>query len=887
MEKEIKKINNLMGKPERVKEKMKSGGKGSMVRSGNVIEFQNESRGGIQKSGRSAGNIVKGLGRPDAKINFLNDQLGNARNELSLFRQNHNALVEQIVFVQKDFRRRLRAATSDKKISEEQLKKVSAAHKIKEKELFLNERKLEELKIELNTLHASYSEKLNKFKEQHKTRIEDRERAAGKKYKAALIDKQRLEKSVNYLMDIVHQKTEKISSAEGELQGLKKKTIDLTKENETLEIFKKENTFAVESVNKELDFVRNDLELVTKEYKEKEKEISVLRFKIKNLKEDAVLASDKNEELQRKVLRIKGELDSKTYRLTEYQKTIDDLRKNNVDSNKLADEIRDYQISKTNLENDLGALQIKYDEAKVKLSGHEKELESYKIKISELKVELSTSAAVRAKLTEIEKIEQRQAQDIISYKKGVAELRLAVESRENKIDGLNSILEKVEGEKEELEEECASLESHISDISNELKLASEQNQISLASINGLNEKVTALSTEILDSKEEKEELEGEVGRLQVDIETEQAKFESLDAEMKVLQSELEDARKKEADFIEAQQEWNDEREAFELRIGDFSADLEDRESEISKKQKEIERSFEVQRTLESDLEKLKAEKRSVEQLNMALVKEQEQLTAKSESGAFSKERIEIDLKESAEENSRLQAKIVDAEKKNFSLTCEIETLEKKIAESSAAPRTEEEEKAFRAELADLHKQKEDLRVENEGYKKEVEDLRESLQKFEVGTEAINASEEVKQNLDEKMEELEAREFKFKSEMEKRREELNFYSRWVDSQKESLKKHIVRFSQEMKLSMSINPINSYLAMTKKELSKVQVLLSKPGIVGIQRTYLEDHFELLTEQKKYVEELVSTAEADVEKRANELTGLLKQGEFIPVPPLPPKK
>lgn len=918
MEKEIKKLNNLIGKTDVPSERSKA------VRVGNVIEFQTE-RKAVSKDANSLaspkGSIIKGLGRPSAKINFLNDQLGNAKSELVLFRQNHNALVEQIVFVQKDFRRRLRAASAEKKASEDQLKKVTLSYKIKEKELLTNDRRLQELKTKLNDLHAAYSDKLGKFKEQHKVRVEEREGAVNKKYRAVALDKQRLEKSVSYLMDIVHQKTDKISSTESSIQILKKESLNLVKENEGLATFKRETTFVLESAHKELSFIKNDFDSLSKDYKEKEEEVEALKFRINSLRGDVTISDEKREEMQKKLVRLRSELESKNYRMSAYEQTIEDLRQNSIDANKLSNDFSNSQYAfeaKVKVLEDqrdsLEKREIEIQEALKQLKGSvidkdviiaDQRSENIDLK-RDLKEEFSAGKRMSSKLMQSEKAEQEQARTIISYKKNTAELRAILESRNNKIDSLNGDLEKIENQKEELAAEYTTLEEHASEVSQEIRLASEQNRTSLGNISDLNEKSIGLSTEIFDLKEEKEALNGRIKDLQSEIKSEQVKFEGLDSDMRATLEDLEASKRKESNLLEAREEWEETKESLELRIKDFSKDLNEREDEVSVKQEEIEKSIDTHRILSSDLEKVQAEKNAVEQLNMALDKEKDQLVARVESGAFLKERLDIDFKESTEKNAKLTDQVVEFEKSNMALERQLEDLERKIAQAGVSSKTEES--SLNGEIDLERAQKQALQDENTGFQSEIttlkasieglrSDLNESnksateyqaqIENLEFGAKNVEASVDIQDDLDEKVQKFAEKETDFEAEMEKRRGELNLYSRWVDSQKESLKEHIVRFSQELKLSASVNPINSYLAMTKKELSKVRLLLSKPGVVGVQRTYLEEHCELLVEQQRFVEELVVTTKADTEKRAGEVIGLLKQSEFIPVPPLPPKK
>lgn len=923
MEKEIKKINSLMGKPTETRDRTRP------VRSGKVIDIQKGNRQIPEelrfRPGSKSTQVTKGLGVPGAKIDFLNEQLGNAKNELLLFRQNHNALVEQIVFVQKDFKRRLRNAASDKRTSDENLKKASTALKLKEKDLFANEKRLQELRAKFGELHLTYSEKLKRFKKQHKDRIEDRETAAVKKQKVSAIDRERLEKSVNYLMDIVHQRTERVTVVEEELVGLKKESLNLIKVNEDLNTYKREHVFTVEGVHKELKKVKIELGSIGRDYKTKEKEVDVLKNKIFSLSEDSDDYLTKIETLNKSVVGLRTELSASNYRLEAHEQTISDLRQENLTGSKLVNEIKDHQASKEGLKKDYQDLKAKHEKSLARIMVQEQELLEFRGKVGLSKTELTmiktnyekSQIDFDKKIKKIEeekvalaKSEQKHKEEFLSSKRNIADLRTALDDREKVIGKLNSDLHQAESSNEGLSSECEMLEGHIAEITGELKLYAEHNQESLGSINGLNEKLTVLSGEVLDVKYEKETLEGEIKDLKSDIESERIKYEGLEGELQSAQSDLDVVKKKEADFVDARQEWADTKETFEMRLKDFSIEIEDRDEELLRKQTIIDDGAESYRVLSTDFEKAKGEKKSVGQVNMTLEKEKSQLAEKYEKVAFTKKKLEVELKDRTDEVSVLTVKINGLEKKEFDLECEVKDLEKKVFDSGAT--SKEVRTSIQSELDSANTQRHDMQMrfkegQNEilslkdslqGLKKELQQVRDDkaeyiskVETFQQDVKYVKVSKKEatkgQKELDSRLQDFDKKEADFQKEVEKRREELNLYSRWVDSQKESLKKHIVRFSQELKLSTTVNPLNSYLSMTGKELEKVQLLLSKPGIVGAQRTYLEEHCEMLTEQKKYVQELVVKNKDDVERRAGEVIGLLKQSEFIPVPPLPPKK
>lgn len=120
---------------------------------------------------------------------------------------------------------------------------------------------------------------------------------------------------------------------------------------------------------------------------------------------------------------------------------------------------------------------------------------------------------------------------------------------------------------------------------------------------------------------------------------------------------------------------------------------------------------------------------------------------------------------------------------------------------------------------------------------------------------------------------------------KREDQLSLYSRWVDSQNGSIQKQVLKIASELKATKNNSPLNHYLKITEREISKIEVLMTRSNVFGPQRIQLENQYELLVRQRDEVRELVTRTNGEVEERANALISTLKSSEFIPVPPLPP--
>lgn len=1010
----------------------------------NVIDFHADAKEMLKNpkeaknTGRNKGEmkrteVVRGIAQPSRKIDFLNDQLGSAKSELTISRQNHNALVDQIIFAQKDFKRRLRTASEERRATEEKYSKVSAAYSVKEKEAEVSAKKVSDLKEKFNKLHTAYSEKIEKFKEQHKSRIEGKETLAEKKMKILLIEKEKTQKSVNYLMDAVYQRSEKIAVYEKELKSFRTEKFDLVQVNENLKTFKEDNQHAVSTLEGEVGVLKSELESSIVSLKEREKELDQLTFKLNSTTEEFNAATQRAEEFQQKFFGMQNEVEVKRSKIQAYDQTIADLRTKEQEGDRLADEVRDFQIREASLQGEIHALKEREDQYKASISNQTRTLDDYKDKLAKLEYSLNTlqtefddsnrrfneqikhledkntdlgkreskllagieqiqvtvadkdntivdqrrqAAELRVQLKsetslktthekevfELKSVRKTHEEDIQGLKRNIAGLKIGMDDKVNEIQALNTKLDSLEGLNEKYTNECVSLEEHISEVSAELRSTKEQGAASMTTINSLNEKIFSISGELLDTKEEKENLELQISDLNAKSESEKSKYQILEDELAEKVEALSEAKDREADFLEAKLEWEDDSEVLELRIKDFVKSVEEKDQEIIQKQDKIEEYLKQFRDLNAELDHAKKDVTELETERLTLVKSKESLVSKNEQLAYKKSQLETFVKDGEAKVTKLNNQVNDLEKKVFTGDQIIVSLEKKLAESGGVYASEKKtmreeidslvqkqqesrfvKKDTEVEIANTHtvldKTRQDLtqaKNEIQSYKDQIKEMENNISIAADGEQGAAATikkkdieisklmtsltaeqevsrsfkdeifkktEEIKElkslnkgkevsvaahrDLQQKLEILSTKESNFEDELSERREELGLYSRWVDSQKESLKNHIVRFTQELKLSLTINPLHSYLAMTEKELSKVELLLAKPGILGEQRNHLEGHHKILMEQKRYIGQMVERTKADVEKRVTEVVGLLKQGDFIPVPPLPPQK
>ena len=200
----------------------------------------------------------------------------------------------------------------------------------------------------------------------------------------------------------------------------------------------------------------------------------------------------------------------------------------------------------------------------------------------------------------------------------------------------------------------------------------------------------------------------------------------------------------------------------------------------------------------------------------------------------------------------------------------------------------------------LETQVSQLQEQKTSAQKEIVELKDFSKSIQVNAQQIDLIEtKYADLLDEKLRlEKELRELKESSEDLKIREgrsdlvreemlerelKLNNYSRWVDSQKRSLQKHILRLAQEIKTSAAMNPLQSYLKLIEKEISRVEVLIVKSASFSAQKKSLEEQFEQLVKQRDDIKEILQESQAEAEKKSRKVLAMLKSEDMIPIPPL----
>ncbi len=265
--------------------------------------------------------------------------------------------------------------------------------------------------------------------------------------------------------------------------------------------------------------------------------------------------------------------------------------------------------------------------------------------------------------------------------------------------------------------------------------------------------------------------------------------------------------------------------------------------------------------------------------------------------------LESELREQSEEFSQIKAERKSLLKDIANLTKDNEKLAQEVKLIRGDwEKLNSQYGAEKIKSLQLENQVSQLQEQITSAQKEIVELKDFSKSIQVNAQQIDLIEtKYADLLDEKLRlEKELRELKESSEDLKIREgrsdlvreemlerelKLNNYSRWVDSQKRSLQKHILRLAQEIKTSAAMNPLQSYLKLIEKEISRVEVLIVKSASFSAQKKSLEEQFEQLVKQRDDIKEILQESQAEAEKKSRKVLAMLKSEDMIPIPPLPP--
>jgi len=959
------------------------------------------------------------------QAHFLMDQLQSAKDELSAFRENHRSLLNQLFTVQRDYKQKIESVTNEKRNSDEEYKRLSASFRLKDKDFVNVSRKLSELKENYNKVQFLYQEKINKFKNQYKIKLEDREKETVIALEQLQFEKQQARKRVDDLSKALSDKNVEINAMKAKIEELGSMRETLSSSNKkkhdqaetlTVKIGEYQKKYValknaydlknqdIENFEKRIEALTNEnLEFHKKiqEFISEHKDLSVLNnqqdIKIKNLEMENVSLKNvredrqdlvdminaykfKEKELVNDVNNLKAELETVSKDLNRALRE-SDKHKNRAEAleQEKRAERKSFEASQSKLEERIGIVTDQKQKLQQNIDFVEKELGTYKTNYNAevkrrqeekaLSEEISEKYSgimsehkdTNLKLSEVRAENTTLSKKLIRVQTDAAEIKKELSDKAADLEEMKLLIDDYESIKIQFQDDQISLEMQIVQLTEELKSARSESHGNIDQISLLTNKISGLESDIDRVKSEKIGLEQKISNLNSVIETEHEKYSALEDELSKTVEEANAFKIREVEFVEREQNLKDENDNLQTKVDSLTTDLDAKESELSQAYITTDDYLKQQKVLTEEINKLEQQCEGLVLKNKAVMEDRDFDSQKYKDLVLEKNGLAAEIEEKSLRIAEISEKIYMQEDKEKRLYADIETLKKEIADSHQEKEAVREE--LRAEISDLEKQHKDyekkIKESKDAYldlelknqeniriikkyesnildekekgkdyferlailkeeKHEIEvKLEERVAKFndlnfdfEKNNSEISVLKDKLKNSESKVASLSAKtndleqkvgdkekladeiayvskqKNALENQIEDRQNQLDLYSRWVDSQKESLQKHVIRFAQELKASSTISPLRSYLKLTEKELSKVQTALATQKLMGPQRAYMEQHFEQLTQQKTYINELMLKSTTDIDKRVKEVMGLLKQGEFIPVPPLPPQ-
>ncbi len=691
---------------------------------------------------------------------------------------------------------------------------------------------------------------------------------AGENFQKILDEKFQLEKQLNEVKNelnleistnhnlqdkiskIVNDKKEidlKFEDSLSEIRGLKEKVIEKVKEVDELR-----NSLA------DFSDTKSSLSDLQENFEAEQSQNLVLLEKIKIGLNQIDDLEQTNQKLLSEKNIFEAELQETSEQLIDSRQS---LQKKNNDIKELESQIKQYNANEFELNKTVGSLQqelllmtedFKNSESKSselleKISGLNTQIDNLNLEIAENKQNISA----------LENRLELALEDLEIQKNYVAEGKNTILALDSKLNDLSTKLNTSHDFKQELEDQRDILNSKIEDLKFELSerdediiekqkmiedVIAERKSVSMRSeelnveLSQLNVNLDSLTMNLAEETKKNQALEDDLMLKALEVET--LKSTSKTAKAKVI--ELEDT------VIESRRE----KEKLQNSVSDLKEQVENLKATL--KQRMADADFETKEK-DQEIYDLKIEKQKVLENEILL-------------------------------NSKIKSNLIQIEElefKNEDLTIKIEALQADLIENqSVIEAKESHESSLNEKIKAL-----EVQVADFGYK------------------VVKASEKfdevyiLKQNLEQQAEEnklifdaakKKAKELEISMQsLVKREEQLNLYSRWVDAQKEGVQKQVLRLVSELKTTKELNPLNPYLKITEREISKIEVLMTKSNVFGPQRAQLEAQYEQLVRQRDEVKELLNKTNVDVDMKAQTLISVLKSSEFIPVPPLPPGK
>jgi chromosome segregation ATPase len=401
---------------------------------------------------------------------------------------------------------------------------------------------------------------------------------------------------------------------------------------------------------------------------------------------------------------------------------------------------------------------------------------------------------------------------------------------------LKNLADDLKFELSEREHDLVQKQKMIDDVITERKKISLRNEELSSEISGLNIELDSKNSDLESEKKMSQELESDL--------------KSKISEIMDLKSEMSKGQIKIVNLNELVLEFKKDKENLKAQIDELNIICDD--LKIKAKESKQEHLVEV-KGFESEIEQMKLEKQGLLDKEFELNQDIKTKEALLQKYHLNIESLESKINDLTEDLNLKQSLIAQKDELEFELNDKIKFLE-----------TQASDLGFK--VLQAAERYEDMVHQKQMYEKDEERTKKLYSVLKVKDDELKVA---------------------MSSLAKREEQLSLYSRWVDSQKEGIQRQVIKLASELTTTKEMNPLHPYLKITEREISKIEVLMTKSNVFGPQRAQLENQYEQLIKQRDEVRELLVRTNLEVDHKAQALISVLKSSEFIPVPPLPPGK
>lgn len=795
---------------------------------------------------------------------------------------------------------------------------------------------LKKMGVELESIKMNYqisaleNQKLNKqlFKfneELNQLKIERKKTSELLKANASEINYLNLEnKSWTERYDaLVHEYETNIEAIKLQKSELQEMFDDISKELRDSKSFIELKSLEMENQTKKIFEISKDLDFSKENIIFLEKELAT-NTQLKNELEEKLNFADQNlhglkrrlgkkdieiEELNQsieklKIVEVKFFETSKELELEKNQK-LELLEKINSNENRILNlekQNESLSLEKSEVEKNLKETKISlsHELEQVKKSSKDQidsNNELFKVKVEELKT------AQNLKFTSLVNDFEGQIEQLNRSQKRTHEILL---QKTFEIENLLKNIDLLETNEDVLAKKADDLSLQIQELQENV-LKHEEKEVELQDeISALNIEKNKIELTIIDNKQIINDLEIKIEEITSKLDDEKEVVGQLKTELKFKDNVIFEKDGSINELNERVLELEEMREALVANIDRLKFEVSEREAEVVQKQKIVDDNFVERKNFLLKIEMLNEE---VSDLNSQLntsnsnlrsanerseareneVKEEQIQYKKTISGfEHETENLKFEKMQLTDLSKQLEYQLTEQKQENSNLTEEITVLKSMISqlenENSISLSVITEKSQNENELAEkikvLSANASDLSFKLVQAGEQFDSVYKQKQTLEIQAEE---NKELYAKVKLKNKELES----VRLSIIKRDEQLNLYSRWVDSQKEGLQKQVLKIVSELRTTKDLNPLNPYLKITEREISKIEVLMTKSNVFGPQRAHLENQYEQLVKQRDEVKELLLKTDVDVDNKVQAMMSVLKSSEFIPVPPLPPGK